>query len=200
MELGKYYNSNEKRLARVKAVEWNVALTKCEEHIRLKLRQRTLYGAHSSSVLGADPIDHYISLACEKIISGAWEWQEEMELTEQLIRIINSSISKSVEHVATDKATMFKVTYGDIEDEFYKLGNLDAQVDDRDEGRNDAEYERRLKLVEESVAGDIELEILWEGVKEGKKRTEIAALLDKTPRQFDKLREKLIRKAQSKQS
>lgn len=39
--------------------------------------------------------------------------------------------------------------------------------------------------------GDIELEILWEAIKEGKKRVEIAELLEVDSRRVDKLREKL---------
>ena len=33
---------------------------------------------------------------------------------------------------------------------------------------------------------------MWEAIKEGKKRAEIAALLEITPKQLDKVREKFI--------
>ena len=34
---------------------------------------------------------------------------------------------------------------------------------------------------------------MWDALKEGKKRAEIADLLDMQPKQFDKLKEKLIK-------
>jgi len=200
MELGQYYHSNEKRLAKLKEADWKIALAKCEDHIKWKLRQRTLYGVHSSSQLGADPVDHYLSLAYEKLISGDWEFKDDMDLTEQMIRIINSYISKAVEHASTGKAEALKIAYTDIEHEFYEDKLFENPDHITETIAADNQHGNRIKAIEDIVNGDIELEILWDAVKEGKKRIEIAALLDKTPRQFDKLRDKLIRKVKNQQS
>lgn len=197
MEVGQYYHSNAKRLATLKDADWGIALAKCEEHIKLRLRQKTLYGVHSQSSLGADPVDHYLSLAYEKLISGDWEFQ--YDLTEQLIRIIDSYISKAIEHADTAKSQALKIKYTEKDIEFYEALPPSAFNSEGDEA-DDKKYLARVISVDEAVQGDIELELLWDGVKEGKKRADIAALLEKTPRQFDKLREKLIKKVKSQQS
>ena len=44
------------------------------------------------------------------------------------------------------------------------------------------------------MKGDSQLEFIIAALKEGKKRSEIALLMDIQPRQFDTLREKLLRR------
>ena len=195
MELGKYYQRNQEKLALITSSQWEEALAKSIRYIEVKLRKKTLYGAHAGSRLGAEAVDHYVSLAYEKIISGEWEFKDNMDLAEQMIRIIGSYISKAVEHSKTDKAAALKFEYVPIEDVFYKR--------EIDSGEGNAIYEKMYALmiegVDEAAENDIELTVIWEAIKEGKTRSEIAALLDKDPRQFDKLREKLINMVKTQQ-
>lgn len=193
MIIGQYYQRNRQKLALVTEAKWREALAKCERHIEIKLRQKTLYGVHAASNLGADPVDHYMSLAYEKIISGEWEFQDGRDISEQLIRIINSYISKAVEHSNTKKAETLKIKYDDIESEFYEREYNNVDIED------EKNYSNMIAAIGDAVKGDIELEIIWDAIKEGKERAEIADLLDKTPRQFDKLREKLMKLVKKQQ-
>lgn len=194
MEIGKYYYANHKKTAQLSDVQWKVGLAKCKEHIRWKLRQKTLSGAHSASNLGADPIEHYLGIAYEKVLSGEWEWKEEYTLGQQLIRIADSYISKVVEKTTSVKGNALKIEYKDIEEEFYDLA---APPNDEQEHQD---IDAKLKDIETAASGDENLEFMIEGLKEGKKRSDIAELLGIGVRQVDKLREKLIRKINNQQS
>jgi len=183
MEIGQYFKPNQKKIAKLNDNDWRIALKKCKEHIRYRLFQKTLYGAHTSSNLGKDPFQYYMDIACDKILFGDWEWQDKFGLAEQLIRIINSYISKEVDKYTTNKEESIK--YVDIEDEFYQTPYEES------DNIQENEYSSRLNTIDMAVRGDIELEILWEAIKEGKKRVEIAELLEVDSRRIDKLREKL---------
>ncbi len=69
MEIGKHYQANQQKLEAVSEEEWIVALEKSRRHLKLRIKQRTLYGAHSEKNLGEDPYDYYTSFAYEAIIS-----------------------------------------------------------------------------------------------------------------------------------
>lgn len=191
MSIGKYYHRNQKRLEFVKDTDWKVALAKTKKHIQLRIKQKTISGAHASARLGAEPVEHYLGISYEKILNGDWEWKEEFTLAQQMIRIVDSEISKEVEQSKTIKEQEVKITSQDPMDVFYN------QVSDSNEGINEEEYKKELKLVEDAINGDIELEIMWDALKEGKKRSEIAALLDITPKQLDKVREKLVNRVRN---
>jgi hypothetical protein len=191
METGQYYLSNQRKIATLVEADWKTALHKCKEHIKWRLRQKTLSGAHAASNLGADPIDHYLGTAYEKILTGEWDWKDEHTLAQQMIRIADSYISKEVDKAKSSKGNMLKITYKDVEEEFYDLAAPPI-----DESENE-EIEKRLTFIEEAIAGEEDLEFMIEGLKEGKKRADIADLLGIGVRQFDKLREKLIRRIQN---
>ncbi len=188
MELGEYYYKNQDRIATIKELEWKVALKKCGDHIKWKLRQKTLSGAHSSSRLGADPVDYYLGLAYEKIITGEWEWKENHSLIEQMIRIVNSYINTEVEKSKTKKEKSTKISYKDIEGDFYDL------TDPPDSSNEEAIFTGRLEIINQAINGDSQLELFLESVREGFKRSEVAEMLEIEPRQLDKVRERLIRK------
>lgn len=193
MELGEYYKQNQKRFVSLNEADWKVALKKCKDHIKWKLKQRTLSGAHSASRLGGDPVDHYLGISYEKIISGEWEWKEEYSLPEQMIRIADSYISTEVEKVKSKKGKSFQIMYQDIENEFYDL------VDPPTSSEEEALHIQRLQQIENAIQGDYQLELFMEAVKEGMKRSDIAVLLDISPRQLDKVRERFIRRVLSYQ-
>jgi len=106
-----------------------------------------------------------------------------------MIRIINSRITTEVEKTKTEKASKLDIEYKDIETELYFVGDepKNATIEEK------LELEKRITSIEVAVKGDENLEFLWEGVKEKKKRAEIAALMDLQPKQLDKLKERFIR-------
>jgi hypothetical protein len=191
MKLGSYYYQNQKKTDQLSDSDWKIALAKCKEHIGWRMRQKTLSGAHSASKLGMDAVDFYLGMAFDKILSGEWEWKDEYTLGQQMIRIADSSISKSVERVKTAKYEALQVKYLDVEQDFYDLAEPPEDGDDD-------EFAMKLKDIEEAAAGDIQLEMMIEAIKEGNKRTEIAQLLELSVRQVDKLREKLMRKVKQR--
>lgn len=194
MELGEYYKKNHDRIALLSDADWKVALKKCKDHIKWKLKQKTLSGAHSASRLGSDPIDHYLGISYEKILSGQWDWKSEYSLVEQMIRIVDSYINTEVEKKESRKEKLFKVSYKDNEAEFYDL------AEPPDSSEEEVIFAGRLQQIEEAIHGDSQLELFIEAVKEGMKRSDVAAMLDIQPRQLDKVREKLFRRVRSYQS
>ncbi|MBS1532575.1 MAG: hypothetical protein JSU01_19885 [Bacteroidetes bacterium] len=193
METGKYYHANQRKVERLTDADWKVAMAKCKEHIKWRLKQRTLSGAHSASNLGAEPVDHYLGIAYEKILAGIWEWKDDFTLSQQMIRIADSYISKQVEQTTSAKSEALKIVYKDVEEEFYDLAAPPTDEREREE------IERKLAVIETAVAGDEDLEFMIEGLKDGKKRAGIADLLGINVRQFDKLREKLMRRIKNQQ-
>ena len=69
------------RIQRISGAEWNEAIKKLGVYILRTIRGKTKYGAHSESALGM----------------SAWEWKEDMSLSDQLTRIVWSKISAQVE-------------------------------------------------------------------------------------------------------
>lgn len=188
MEVGEYYYFNAKKLSQLKELDWQIALRKCTKHVQLKIKQRTLYGAHNGSNLGSNAVDYYVTVAYDKIITGQWEWKDDYCLSEQLIRIANSCISTEVEKTKTKKSESFKIIYTDIENEIYNLADHEIDLTDEEV------YAEQVKIIETATTGDDQLEMFWECIKEGYKRIDIAKMLNLAPKQLDKVREKLFRK------
>lgn len=130
--------------------------------------------------MGADPVDYYLGISYEKILSGEWEWKDELSLTTQMIRIVDSYINTEVEKKKTKKQKSFKIGYKDIESEFYDL------AEPPDSKEEEAMYAEKLQKIENAIKGDSQLELFMDAVREGMKRVEVAAMLDLQPRQLDK--------------
>lgn len=186
MTAGKFSEHNQRKIVLLTENDWRVALKKCKNHIKLRLKQKTLSGAHSASALGADPIDHYLGMAYEKILLGEWKWQDEYSLAEQMIRIFESSKSKVVEKAGTIKSEAIKIAYTDEPIDCYCHEELPLEESEL------KEYENKLKAIEDAIEGEEDLQYMVEALKEGRKRVEIAAILGIGLRQFDKLREKFL--------
>lgn len=189
MKVGQHYLPNQKKLSSVTDEQWACVLAKCKRHIKLRIKQKMLFGAHTEKNLGEDPIHYYTAYAYEAIISGEWEWQDRFKLAEQMIRIINSRITTEVEKTKTTKASEFSITYKDIESELYHVGEAMNNLSIEELKK----FASQVETVENAIKGDENLEFFWEGVKEGKKRSEIADLMDLKPKQLDKLKERFIR-------
>ena len=85
------------RIQRISDAEWREAIKKLGVYILRTIRGKTKYGAHSELVLGMSALDYYTGEAIEALLSGEWEWKEEMMLYDQLTRIAWSKISAQVE-------------------------------------------------------------------------------------------------------
>lgn len=85
------------RIQRISDAEWSETIKKLGVYILRKIRGKTEYGAHSESVLGMSALDYYTGEAIEALLSGEWEWKEDMTLSYQLTRIAWSKISAQVE-------------------------------------------------------------------------------------------------------
>jgi hypothetical protein len=194
VEPGKYFEKNHKKLDSIPDIEqlWAAALDKCRDHIKLRLKRRVTFGAHTESRLGENPIDYYLSYAYKAILSGDWEWKDSHSLSEQMVLIADSTISTEVEKMDTKKAqeNLLKFTYDDPDTLFYHQDPLP----DKFEMVKEILINKQISVLEEAISGDEELELFWECVKDGMKRAEIAAFMEKKPKQVDKLKERLIKK------
>jgi hypothetical protein len=194
LETGKYFEKNQKRLDSLPYLEkeWAVALEKCRKHIQFRIKKRTMYGAHTKQRLGEPPEDYYSFYAYDAILSGRWDWKDRYTLSEQLIVIVDSTISTEVEKMDTIKAqeNKIKVIHGDMDVFFYDRDEDKTEVD----AAREILFAKQVSVVEELIKGDTDLEYFWEGIKEGMKRVDIAAFMDKTPKQLDKVRERFIKK------
>lgn len=190
MERGKHIVKNHRKLDGLADAEheWAVALEKCREHIRIRLKRRTTFGAHTEARLGEDPYTYYISYAYDAILSGRWEWKDGHSLSEQMILIADSTISTEVEKSQTKKPGEKKVVYDDLETMFYLQDTLPNEKD----MVRDILIDKQISVIEELIKGDQKLEYFWECVKEGMKRPEIAVNMEITLKQQDKLRERFI--------
>ena len=186
MVTGTHFLANQKRTNLLTEKDWELALQLCKEHLKWRLKKRTLSGVFSSGNLGVEAMDHYLGLAYEKILLGEWEWKVQFSLGEQMIRIIDSSMSKEVEKKDAGSAHLSHFIYPGDELEFYNEESTEERPVD------EAVNKFKLEIVEKACKGDGQLEFIIEALKEGKKRAEIATLLEIQPRQFDKLREKLL--------
>jgi len=85
------------KLSSIPDHEWIEIIDKLTVHVNFKLKGRTIFGAHSEKKLGMKAIDFYIEDAIQKLYEHKWDWQfEKFTLLEQLIRIIDSTISENV--------------------------------------------------------------------------------------------------------
>lgn len=93
-----------KRLLAVTREDWKDILSKCYTHIEMRLFGRTKWGAHCEQRLGMLAQDFYTGRAVEGIFSFSWKWKYSLySLEEQLIRIIDSLISKEVEKYRSEQ-------------------------------------------------------------------------------------------------
>lgn len=76
--------------------EWRTVVDKLFKFVYFRLKDKTLYGAHTESNLKVNPADYYVDTAIEKLISGEWKWKRELSIDEQLKRIVNSLMSSEV--------------------------------------------------------------------------------------------------------
>lgn len=201
-DIGEFFEANSKKLDEVSDIEWKIAIKKCEKHLHFRLINKTKFGAHSIENLGIPAKDYYLEYAYSRIFDGFWQWKDDYDLTEQLIRIIDSRISTVVKSYTDAKEKdkkreaegkyPLKVTIRvhDIENTFYNLRS-EQDVDEAELLKIENEYEKIEKFVSQS--DDENIKMFWECTKEGYKRREIAEIMELTPKQLDKVKEKFLR-------
>jgi DNA-directed RNA polymerase specialized sigma24 family protein len=208
-EVGPFHESNSYKLDAVSPVEWEIALRKAQKHLNFRLRYKTSFGAHTSENLGVPAKEYYLTFAYLSLIYGKWEWKDKFDLTQQLIRMIDSRISTVVETYkkAREKnenrknegkylLTTTEVVQ-DIESTFYDLEG-DEEINMEDFHKAEEEY----RIVEEFIAEceDNDIVLFWQCVKEGFTRKEIAEFIEKTPKQLDKIKEKFLNQIKKKEN
>lgn len=85
--------------------EWRTLLRKSHRHIKLKIKGKVIYGAHSEKRLGMPAEDYYTTEAIKALYeTNGWRWQyDKYSIEEQVIRIIDSKISNEVEKYKVEK-------------------------------------------------------------------------------------------------
>lgn len=201
-DVGSFFESNSHKLDEVSNVEWEIALRKAEKHLDYRLWNKTIFGAHTVENLKVPAKEYYLNYAYMSILNGSWEWKNDYDLPEQLIRIIDSRIStvvktyrnakeKNEERVEEGKYKLTNsVEIQDIESTFYELeGEKEISAEEL------LKIERKYNKIDQFVSksGDDDFILFWDCVKEGFSRSEIAELIGKTPKQLDKVKEKFLR-------
>jgi len=190
LETGKHYKKNSKRLAEVEETVWAAAIEKCRVHVHFRINGRTKIGAHTDTRLGMDPYDYYLTYAYDALIFGAWEWKEEYSLSEQMIRIIESTISTEVDKLKTKKAAANK-TVSSFSSDFW----FAADSEEEDPGMvEEILNNKKVSVIEESIKGNEDFESFWECVKDGMRPQQIAEFMEKMPKQIYKIQERFVKK------
>lgn len=193
METGPFYIKNNKKLFSVTEKELLNAIAKCKKHITYRLLHNTIFGVHTEENLGKDPIEYYLEFAFDSIAEGKWEWKEGRSLRQQMIRIAENRIGKEVDKYKRNPTVIKSMAGEDIDEQFYNNDFLPENPTLIQE----AVFSKKIGLIEEAIQEDDDLGILWECIKDGMKRREIAIFMEKDVRQIDKLKEKLINKVKT---
>ncbi|PWV55523.1 hypothetical protein [Chitinophaga sp. S165] len=197
IELGKHLKWNQRKLDKLPDQEraWAAAIEKCRRHINIRLYKKTHFGAHAEARLGMDAMDYYVGYAIDAVLDGRWQWKDEYTLSQQLTRIAESVISKEVEKYETERKNQepIVVSYNDLETLLYDQEAIPPSFNDMDQ----MILEQKIEAIESIISGDTELEVFWDSVKEGGKPAEIAVILEMTPHQVYKLRDRFKSKIQT---
>lgn len=176
------------QLDKISEQEWEEVCIRCKSILKKKLFNKTSFGAHSEKELGTPAIDYYLHESISKIFSFEWEWKyEKYDITEQLIRVAGSLISKKVDKYRN------KVEKGLTETEYFE--NMTFDIFDE---VYDDEIDQLIACIERIVKGDDLLEIHWESIKEGLKSSEISEIMEKPVKEVYRQNEKLIYHAKTK--
>jgi hypothetical protein len=116
--------------------------------------------------------------------------EDRYTLSQEMIRIADSTISTEVEKVQTQKAKKSKVVSINEDDMFF-LEDTDAGQPDMVE---EILFNKRVSIIEELIKDNDEMRNFWECVKEGMKAKGIAEFMEKTPKQIYKIQERFVKK------
>lgn len=160
------------KLSDIPEKEWVMIANTCKKHIRLRVGQKTLFGAHSEKNLSMSAFDYYFTTAIEKIYSGTWKWKyEKFTITEQLIRLIDSLISEEVRKYRTNKDDL--PSFVDADSPI--IGNLlKLSYTGENNQQMELEHKKLFEEIEKVVNGNFELQFILQCFREGKSYNEIS--------------------------
>jgi len=133
------------RLLEVPETEWMRITSILLTHLKIKLYNKTLFGAHSKQRLKMDPFTFYIDNSIIALYEGEWVWNyEQFSLLEQLKRIIDSKCSAEVEKYKRERHKPKKT---------FLVPNPTLFSDLPDEDVHDEESDEYLKKFEDALNG-----------------------------------------------
>lgn len=175
------------RLYAISNEEWLETVKKLTSFVYFKLQGKTLFGAHSESNLGVNPVEYYVDTAVEKLFNLEWKWQfEKYSLFEQLQRIVGSMISANVEKYRTnkdDKAIL-------VDDEL--LSSLSEKI--IDESTTNELYDIFKDALEVCSKDDEELQLYVMALDECSTFDEMSIILGMEKKRLYVLQKKLTRR------
>lgn len=186
------------RLVEVSESEWLAAMAKCHEHMKLKLKRKTLTGAHSTSVLFMPATEYYLINAIQKLYEpNGWDWKfEKFTISEQLIRIINSMISEQVRKYKVEKENNRTIQFIDDDEVF----ETEYHLTEEEAKEREAIIDEFLGITEEAIKGDDNLETLYLHLMDNKSYSDIAKEMNLDIKKVYKLAEKLKEKVKKQAS
>lgn len=160
------------KLLAIPEKDWILIAQKCKTHIKLRIGQKTLYGAHSEKNLNGSAFEFYFHTAMEKLYSGSWDWQfEKFSIVEQLIRIIDSIISEEVRKYKCNKDKIIQtVELGSINiEDFLKASFAPDNALDKE-----LMHQNIIGHIEKAIKDDFDLQFIFECFREGKSYAKIS--------------------------
>jgi DNA-directed RNA polymerase specialized sigma24 family protein len=181
-----------KRLRAISMAEWESVIKKCYGHVKLKLMNKTLTGAHCEQRLGMVATDFYVGTTYKALFEGSWQWQfEKYDLPTQMIRIINSLISNEVRKYKTEKKQNKQLPLLRVNDEFDNL-----EDDEADYTPDDSTYIEKCSIaLAKACLGKPRYVEFIKLKKEGKSFKDIADIMQCTADEAYQMMETIARRA-----
>jgi DNA-directed RNA polymerase specialized sigma24 family protein len=181
-----------KRLRAISMAEWESVIKKCYGHMRLKLINKTLTGAHCEQRLGMVATDFYVGSAYKALFEGSWQWQfEKYDLPTQMIRIINSLISNEVRKYKAEQKQNRQLPLLRVNDEFENLEDEETEYNS-DESIN---FKKCAVALAKACSGKPHYEEFIKLKKEGKPLKEISEIMQCTIDDAYQMMETIARRA-----
>lgn len=183
-----------KKLTEVSEDEWKVAIARCKKLIDHRTKGKTIFGAHCESRLGMDPFDFYFQRALDSLYEGVWNWQfEKYTLSEQLTRIIGSMISEEVRKYKGKKEKEDSPSFISYEEYSYRV--MVGSEEDIPSEEYEKKCDKQLKIIEQAITGDEDMENLFLLILDGKTNNDICENLGWDKRKLYKVSEKMKNRA-----
>lgn len=155
---GEWFEKNQERLQEVSKMDIRMARKCLREYVIRKLRNNTLYGAHTVEWLGEEPIEYYSQTAWQKLCNGDWQWKENRSLIGQLCRIASCLIQMEVKKYKRAEARGETDVIHDFDMMFQVPDTMEADLDRKEEG---------FVMIMEAVQGKPELVAYVEAAFDG---------------------------------
>lgn len=176
--MGKYSDKNNQKLKSISDEEWVLAIHKCREVTKFRIRGRTKFGAHTEFALGEKAEEYYTNIAILAILEGTWEFKDKFTLEEQLIRIALKKKSDNEQKQKNKRNIPLKEVYLDEDSSLLDLFYIEELEFDELELEEKANMERQFLIIEEIAQSKAEYSEYFECVCEQLKPKEIAIIMN----------------------